>query len=58
MRCKICDSRDAEFHDKRDDTYLCDGCCSDVQSIVFQWEEDNPTDKEEALTIEDTSGLP
>ena len=39
MRCKCCNKRDAEYHDKRDDIYLCNTCKVEVLSVVFEWEE-------------------
>lgn len=37
MRCKICNAIDAEHHDKRDDTYLCDLCKHDIDELIYEW---------------------
>lgn len=41
MRCYICNAIDAEHFDKRDNTYLCDVCKSEVDQLIYEQEEDD-----------------
>lgn len=39
MRCYICNDDNVEYHDKRDDTYLCANCKYDTDRIIYDWYE-------------------
>jgi hypothetical protein len=41
MRCKICNTIDAEYFDSRDDTYLCNSCKEDIDRLIFEQDQDN-----------------
>lgn len=53
MRCYVCNCMDAEHFDPRDNTFLCAGCKSDVEEIVYQWAIDDEEQTEWELFTED-----
>lgn len=40
MRCYICNKKDAEYIDERDNAPLCDQCKSEIDEVVYSWEQE------------------
>lgn len=43
MRCRICDTMDAEHLDKKDGHYYCDSCKGDIEKIIYEQEVEDET---------------
>lgn len=39
MRCQICNARDAEHHDERDNSLICSKCKSVIQETIIESQE-------------------